>query len=103
MTVERERERELPLLHLGAHGGVELGETLTEAGLGRHGLCDAAGDAAALAAREGLGGEVVDAGVEAVVHEVAKDGHKLLDLALLEAVLELARFGLREAVHFGCV
>lgn len=58
----------LPLLHLGRHGRIQLGEALAQAGLGGHGLGDAAADAARLAAREGLGGEVVDAGAEAVVY-----------------------------------
>ena len=62
----------LPLLHLGARGGVELGEALAQAGLRRHGLGHAPADAARLAAREGLGGEVVDAGVEAAVDEGAE-------------------------------
>ena len=62
-----------PRLHLGGHGGVELGEALAQAGLGGHALGHAPADAARLAAREGLGGEVVDARVEAVVDEVAED------------------------------
>ena len=62
-----------PRLHLGGHGGVELGEALAQAGLGGHALGHAPADAARLAARERLGGEVVDARVEAVVDEVAED------------------------------
>jgi len=65
--------RLLAVLHLGAHGGVELAEALAQAGLGRHGLEHAAADATVLAAREGLGGEVVDARGEAVVDEVTED------------------------------
>lgn len=63
----------LPLRHLGGHGGVELAEALAQAGLRRHRLGHAPADAARLAAREGLGGEVVDAGVEAVVDEAGED------------------------------
>lgn len=60
-------------LHLSSHGSVELAETLAQARLGRHGLEHAAADAAGLATGKGLGGEVVDAGGEAVVYEVAED------------------------------
>ncbi len=63
----------LPLRHLSRHGRVELGEPLAKARLRRHGLGHAPADAARLAARERLGGEVVDAGVEAGVDEVAED------------------------------
>lgn len=63
----------LLLLHLGRHLGVVLLEALAEALLGEHLLLDAAGDAAVLARRERLGGEVVDASVEAVVNDVAED------------------------------
>jgi len=66
-------DHNLPPLHLGRHGGVELGEALAQARLRRHGLCHAPADAARLAARERLGGEVVDAGGEAVVDEVAEN------------------------------
>lgn len=48
-------------------------ETLGEAGLGGHGLLHAACDAAVLTRRDGLGCEVVDAGHEAVVDEVAEE------------------------------
>lgn len=60
-------------LHLSSHGSVELAKALAQARLGRHGLEHAAADAAGLAAGKGLGGEVVDAGGEAVVYEVAED------------------------------
>ena len=60
-------------LHLSSHGSVELAETLAQARLRRHGLEHAAADAAGLAAGKSLGGEVVDAGGEAVVYEVAED------------------------------
>lgn len=76
-----------------------LGEALAQAlGLG-HLLLDAAGDAARLAVGQGLGGEVVDARDEAVVHEVAEDVHKVLHLALLQALLERALLGGRESVR----
>ena len=87
----------LPLLHLGGNRRVELGEALAQARLRRHGLGHAPADAARLAARERLGGEVVDAGVEAVVDQVAEDVHEVLDLALLQAGFELARLGCCEA------
>ena len=87
------------VLHLGGHGLVELGEALAEARLGCHRLGNAALDAAALAAREGLGGEVIDARVEAVVDEVAEEAHELLHLALLEALLKLSLLGVCECVH----
>jgi len=61
------------LLQLGGHGLVLLGEPLAQTGLGGHGLHDAAREAAILAARQGLGGEVVDAGVEAVIDEVSEE------------------------------
>lgn len=63
----------LVLLHLGSHLGVVLLEALAEALLGEHLLLDAAGDAAGLAGRQGLRGEIVDAGYEAVVDEVAEE------------------------------
>lgn len=89
----------LLLLHLGRHLGVVLLEALAEALLGEHLLLDAAGDAAVLARRERLGGEVVDAGVEAVVNDVAEDVHELLDLALLETLLEHGLLGPCQAFH----
>ncbi|TPX08951.1 uncharacterized protein E0L32_009530 [Thyridium curvatum] len=58
---------------LGGQLGVVLLEPLAQAGGRGHGLLDAAGDAAGLAAGERLGGEVVDAGHEAVVDEVAEE------------------------------
>src|SRR4051812_1972793 len=61
------QSKNLPLLHLGRHRRIQLGEALAQTGLGGHGLGDTATDAAGLAARESLGGEVVDAGAEAVV------------------------------------
>ena len=87
----------LPLLHLGRDRRIQLGEALAQARLRRHGLGDAPADAARLAARERLGGEVVDAGVETVVDQVAEDVHEVLDLALLEAGLELAGLGCCQA------
>lgn len=60
-------------LHLSSHSSVELAEALAETRLGGHGLEHAAADAAGLATGKGLGGEVVDAGSEAVVYEVAED------------------------------
>lgn len=65
-------ERLLVLLHLGSHLGIVLLEALAQALLGEHLLLDAAGDAAGLAGGKGLGGEVVDAGGEAVVDEVTE-------------------------------
>lgn len=50
-------------------------EALSEAGLGGHGLLHAAGDAAVLARRDGLGCEVVDAGHEAVVDQASEELH----------------------------
>lgn len=89
----------LPLLLLLGELGVVLGEALAQAlGLG-HLLLDAAGDAARLAVGQGLGGEVVDARDEAVVHEVSKDVHKVLHLALLQALLERALLGGCESVR----
>lgn len=46
-------------------------EPVADALLSDHPLLDAAADAAVLAGREGLGCEVVDAGVEAVLDETA--------------------------------
>lgn len=85
-----------------------------------HKLLDAAGDTLALAVGDGLGGEVVGACSEAVVNEVGKElgggslasvwpgmvgtedgktyANKLLDLALLKPLLQLARLGKSEAV-----
>lgn len=63
----------LSIGHLGGHGGVELAEAFSQTGLRGHGLEDAPADAAVLAARHGLGGEVVYAGREAVVYQVGKD------------------------------
>ena len=66
-------------LHLGGDLGIVLLEALAQALGHGHGLLDAAGDAAGLAGRQRLGGEVVDAGHEAVVDEVAEqlwDGRK---------------------------
>lgn len=48
-------------------------EALGEARVHGHGLLHAAGDAAALARGDGLGCEVVDAGHEAVVNQVAEE------------------------------
>lgn len=48
-------------------------EALAEALRERHVLLHAARDAAGLAGREGFGREVVDAGHEAVIDEVAKE------------------------------
>lgn len=61
--------------HLGGHLGIVLLEALSEASLGGHGLLHAAGDAAVLARRDGLGCEVVDAGHEAVVDQAAEELH----------------------------
>jgi hypothetical protein len=60
------------LLHLRRHSRVELRKPLAQARLGGHRLCDAAAQAARLAVREGARGEVVDAGREAGVDEVAE-------------------------------
>lgn len=62
--------------HLGGHLGIVLLEALGEAGLGGHGLLHAAGDAAVLARRDGLGCEVVDAGHEAVVDQASEELRK---------------------------
>ena len=58
--------------HLLRQLGIVLLEAVAHALLGGHPLHDAAVDAAALARRDRLGGEVVDAGVEAVLDETAK-------------------------------
>lgn len=63
----------LLLAHLGGHLGVVLLEALGEARVHGHGLLHAAGDAAALARGHGPGCEVVDAGHEAVVDQVAEE------------------------------
>lgn len=68
-------------------------EAVANALLGGHPLLDAAVDAAALPGRDGLGGEVVDAGHEAVLNETTESAHKLLDLALLHALLKSALLG----------
>lgn len=47
-------------------------EAVANALLGGHPLLDAAVDAAALPGRDGLGGEVVDAGHEAVLNETTE-------------------------------
>jgi hypothetical protein len=60
----------LSLLLLGKLGVVLL-ESVADALLGDHPLLNAAADASVLAGRKGLGGEVVDAGVEAVLNETA--------------------------------
>lgn len=60
-------------LHLSSDLGVVLLEALAQALGHGHGLLDAAADAAGLAGRQRLGGEVVDAGHEAVVDEVAEE------------------------------
>jgi len=62
-----------------------LADTLTT----RHELLYASSDAAGLALDEGFGGEVVDAGVEAVGDEVGEHAHELLHLLLFHASLEL--------------
>lgn len=87
-------------------------EAVTDALLGGHPLLDAAVDAAALAGGDGFGGEVVDAGHEAVLNKTTEslhrsistsilrqemglrvtDAHELLDLSLLHALLEHALF-----------
>ncbi len=61
------------LLLLLSHLGIVLVEALVEALREGHLFLDAARDAARLAARKGLGGEVVDAGREARVDEVAEE------------------------------
>jgi len=58
---------------LSAHGGVVLGEALAQPLRQGHLLLDAAGDAAGFAGRQGLGCEVVDAGHEAVIDQVAEE------------------------------
>lgn len=60
------------VLHLLGQLGVVLLEAVADALLGGHPLEDAAVDAAVFARGEGLGGEVVDAGGEAVVDEAAE-------------------------------
>lgn len=50
-------------------------ESLGEPSLSGHGLLHAAGDAAVLTRRDGLGCEVVDAGHEAVVDQAAEELH----------------------------
>jgi hypothetical protein len=55
---------------------VVLLEAVTDALLGRHPLQNAAVDAAVLLGGESLGGEVVDAGSEAVVDETAESLRK---------------------------
>lgn len=58
--------------HLGGELGVVLLESVADALLGGHPLQDAAVNAAALAGGDGFGGEVVDAGHEAVLDEAAE-------------------------------
>lgn len=99
---------DLFVLHLGSDLGVVLLEAIAHALLGGHPLLDAAVDAAGLAGGDGLGGEVVDAGHEAVLDETAESlddsvsingcrrgtwgtyAHELLDLSLLHALLQHA-------------
>lgn len=89
--------QQLLLLLLLVHLGIVFLEALGQALLGVHKLLDAAGHALALAVGDGLGGEVVGAGSEAVVDEAGEEADKLLHLALLEALLQLAGLGKSEA------
>lgn len=66
------RPKALFPLHLLSELGVVLLEAVADSLLGGHPLLDATVDAAALARGDGLGGEVVDAGVEAMLHEAAE-------------------------------
>ena len=63
----------LRLPHLRTHLSVVLLEALAKSVGHGHGLLHAAGDAARLPCREGLGGEVVDAGDKAVIYEIAEE------------------------------
>lgn len=65
--------KKLLALHLGSHLSIEFLEAFSHALLGSHLLLDAAGDAARLAGGESPGSEVVDAGGEAGVNQVAVD------------------------------
>lgn len=80
-------------VHLGCELGVVLLEAVADALLRGHPLLDAAVDAAAFPVGNGLGGEVIDAGHEAVLDKTAESTHKLLDLALLHALLKSALLG----------
>lgn len=60
------------VLHLLRELLVVLLEAVADAGLGGHPLEDTAVEAAAFLRRDGLGGEVVNARVEAVLNEAAK-------------------------------
>lgn len=61
------------LLHLRRHRLIQLGKPLAQPRLRRHALEHAPTDAAVLASRERLGGEVIDAGCEAIVDEAAEE------------------------------
>lgn len=69
---------DLFVLHLGSDLGVVLLEAVADALLGGHPLLDAAVDAAGLAGGDGFGGEVVDAGNEAVLNETAESLYRLI-------------------------
>lgn len=59
-------------VHLGCELGVVLLEAVADALLRGHPLLDAAVDAAAFPVGNGLGGEVIDAGHEAVLDKTAE-------------------------------
>ena len=86
-------------VHLLGHLGILLLEAVAEALLGSHPLLDAAAEAARLAGGDGLGGEVVDAGVEAGFDKTAEGVHELLNLTLLDALLQGALLGGCEGIH----
>lgn len=60
------------VLHLSRELGVVLLEAVADSLLGGHPLLDTSVDAAGLTRGDGLGGEVVDAGDEAVLDEAAE-------------------------------
>lgn len=69
-------------------------EALAHALLRGHPLEDAAVEAAGLLGGERFGGEVVDAGGEAVLDKTTESADELFDLALLHALLESALLGI---------
>jgi len=80
-------------LHLLRQLCIMLLEALANALLRGHPLEDTAVQAAGFLGGERLGGEVVDAGGEAVLGKASESGDEFLDLTLLHALLEGALLG----------
>jgi len=77
------------------HGRILLLEAFSEASRALEILVDTPKDTALLAGDQGLGGEVVDAVVEATLDEPGVHRHKFLHLLLLNAGRKLTLFRCR--------